>query len=79
MSLETPLGLSLIKDPHLKITLKSKTSFISPLQLVSQDLMGEFHLMGETKFHHHCCAVKTFYPDDPLRNGTLTYPTCKKS
>ncbi|GFX41119.1 transposon Ty3-I Gag-Pol polyprotein [Trichonephila clavipes] len=46
MSSETPLGLSLIKDPHLlpphlKITVKSKTSFISPLQLVSQDLMAK--------------------------------------
>ncbi|GFX08852.1 transposon Ty3-I Gag-Pol polyprotein [Trichonephila clavipes] len=44
---KTPLGLSLIKDPHLlpphlKITVKSKTSFISPLQLVSQDLMAKF-------------------------------------
>ncbi|GFX95050.1 transposon Ty3-I Gag-Pol polyprotein [Trichonephila clavipes] len=38
MSSETPLGLSLIKDPHLllqhlKITVKSKTYFISPLQI----------------------------------------------
>ncbi|GFV87878.1 transposon Tf2-9 polyprotein [Trichonephila clavipes] len=44
---ETPLGLSLIKDPHLlpphlKITVKSKTSFISPIQLVSQDLMVKY-------------------------------------
>ncbi|GFX46440.1 hypothetical protein TNCV_239021 [Trichonephila clavipes] len=61
MSSETPLGLSLINDPHLlpphlKITVKSKTSFISPLQLVSQDLMAKL----KTKFHHHFCAVKTF-------------------
>ncbi|GFT93483.1 transposon Ty3-I Gag-Pol polyprotein [Trichonephila clavipes] len=57
-----PARLSLINDPHLlpphlKITVKSKTSFISPLKLVSQDLMAK---LKKTKFHHHCCAVKTF-------------------
>ncbi|GFV77597.1 transposon Ty3-I Gag-Pol polyprotein [Trichonephila clavipes] len=44
MSSETPQGSSLIKDQHLlpqhlKITVINKTSFVSPLQLVFQDLM----------------------------------------
>ncbi|GFV00282.1 retrovirus-related Pol polyprotein from transposon 17.6 [Trichonephila clavipes] len=51
---KTPLGLSLIKririllPPHLKITVKNKTSFISPLQLVSQDLMAKFKNKNST-------------------------------
>ncbi|GFV52891.1 transposon Tf2-11 polyprotein [Trichonephila clavipes] len=76
---KTPLGLSLVKDPHLlpphlKITVKSKTFFISPLQLVSQDLMAK--LKNKIPPSFLCC--QNFLSTIP-RNGILTYPTCKKS
>ncbi|GFU81365.1 hypothetical protein TNCV_1380331 [Trichonephila clavipes] len=77
MSSETPLGLSLIKDPHLlpshlKITVKSKTSFISPLQLGSQDIMAK--LKNKIPPSLQCC--QNFLPTI-LRNGTLTYPPAR--
>ncbi|GFX82762.1 transposon Ty3-I Gag-Pol polyprotein [Trichonephila clavipes] len=66
MSSETPLGLSLIKDPHLlpphlKITVKSKTSFISPLQLVSQDLMAKL----KNKISPSLMCLSKLSVDDP--------------
>ncbi|GFU07724.1 transposon Ty3-I Gag-Pol polyprotein [Trichonephila clavipes] len=66
MSSETPLELSLIKDPHLlpphlKITVKSNTSFISPIQLVSQDLMGKLKNKNSTII----AVVSKLSVDDP--------------
>ncbi|GFY44819.1 transposon Ty3-I Gag-Pol polyprotein [Trichonephila inaurata madagascariensis] len=77
MSLETPQGSSLIKDPHLlpphfflpkQITVINKTSIISPIQLVFQDLMAK--LKNKIPPSLLCCQNFLW---SILRNGTLTY------
>ncbi|GFV03908.1 transposon Ty3-I Gag-Pol polyprotein [Trichonephila clavipes] len=73
MSSETPLGLSLTKDshllpPHLKISVISKTYFISALQLVFQCLIARSRNKIPPSL---LCCQKFLWTI--LRNGTLTH------
>ncbi|GFX95819.1 hypothetical protein TNCV_2083991 [Trichonephila clavipes] len=70
----TDKGSAFTSSTFEDITVKSKTSFISPLQLVSQDLMAK--LKNKIPPSLLCCQN---FLSTILRNGTLTYPTCKKS
>ncbi|GFX57167.1 hypothetical protein TNCV_2964471 [Trichonephila clavipes] len=77
MSSKTPLGLSLIKDPHLlpphlKITVISKASFISPLQLVFQDLLAK----SKNKIPPSLLCCRNFLWTI-LRNSIFTYPPAR--
>ncbi|GFX98633.1 hypothetical protein TNCV_1502111 [Trichonephila clavipes] len=82
-SYETPQGLSLINDPHLKITVVSKTSFLSQLLLVSQDLMAKLKKQNSTII----AVLSKLSVDDPekwyshvphlVEQSTLTSPPAR--